>query len=340
VGALLGPGDEGAHPVGPAINWNESRYVDFWDSTTRVGGWFRIGNRPNAGWAEMSACVYLPDGTTAFMFDRATITDNSLKAGDQSWEVVDEWTTSRMRYVGPMMILADPWLLTNPKRAFTESPRTAADVDLECRSTGLATVLGSDQDHVDRIFLPGQTDFHYQHLAHVTGTVRIGDTTHAVDGRGGKDHSWGPRNWHAKRWLRWLIAGIDDDNGFMLTRAVGPTKQTRSGFVLADGQFHLVDDFVMRNVYAGEPNHEVIGVEVTIRTPAQPGTGAGLTVTATGTPRGWLPLRHRQANESGGEAILRIVKSPTDWTVDGRPAAGMLEYHDLVEDGRPIGLHE
>ncbi len=31
-----------------------------------VGGWFRIGNRPNEGHAEMSACVYLPDGRVAF----------------------------------------------------------------------------------------------------------------------------------------------------------------------------------------------------------------------------------------------------------------------------------
>ena len=77
------------------------------------------------------------------------------------------------------------------------------------------------------------------------------------DAGGGKDHSWGVRNWHAKIYLRWLIASLDDDHGFLLVRAVGPTKQTRSGFVLDGGRFHLVDDFEMRNEYAGAPHYEL-----------------------------------------------------------------------------------
>ena len=68
--------------------------------------------------------------------------------------------------------------------------------------------------------------------------MRCGGREWAVDGRGGKDHSWGPRNWHAKIYLRWLIASFDDHHGFMLVRAVGPTKKTRSGFVWDAGRFH------------------------------------------------------------------------------------------------------
>jgi hypothetical protein len=194
--------------------------------------------------------------------------------------------------------------------------------------------MGKDQDHVPLIFLPGQADFHYQHLAHVTGTVRVSDQTWSVDGRGGKDHSWGPRNWHAKIYLRWLIAGIDDANGFMLTRAVGPTTQTRSGFVLDNGVFHVVDDFTMRNTYAGGPNFELTRVELEVRS-------GDRRWTASGVPQAWLPLRHRQRSETGEPAVLRIVKSPAEWTLaDGRRAAGHCEYHDRIEDGRPVGLHD
>ena len=71
MGVRLGEGDEGVHTPGPEINWNESRYIDFWDPPRRVGGWFRIGARPNAGYAEMSACVFRPDGQVAFAFERA-----------------------------------------------------------------------------------------------------------------------------------------------------------------------------------------------------------------------------------------------------------------------------
>jgi hypothetical protein len=91
-----------------------------------------------------------------------------------------------------------------------------------------------------------------EHLCWVRGTLRIGDTTYELSsGRGGKDHSWGPRNWLAKIYLRWFIATTDDDElGFMLVRAVGPTKSTRSGHVYEKGRFFVVDDFDMTNVYA------------------------------------------------------------------------------------------
>jgi hypothetical protein len=334
MGIRLVDRDEGLHEVGRASNWNESRYADFWDPAQRIGGWFRLGNRPNEGHAEMSACVYLPDHTVAFAFGRLSITANELGAGGQAWQILRPFRCNRLSYRGPLSVLADPWALTDPKRAFAESPQVEADIELTCESAGLDTVMGSDQDHTDLIFLPGQADFHYQHLAHVTGSVRLGDQQWAVDGRGGKDHSWGPRNWHAKIYLRWLIAAIDERNGFMLTRAVGPTKQTRSGFVLADGTFQVVDDFTMRNSYGGPPNHELTRVEVELRS-------GDLRWTATGRPQGWLPLRHRQRNEAGEPALLRIVKSPVDWVLgDGRVATGHCEYHDRIEAGIPVGLHD
>src|SRR4051812_41189716 len=76
MGAKLTMADEGMHPVGEAKNWNESTYVDLFDPTQRVGAWFRLGNRPNERYSEMSACVNLPDGRDAFFFERARIERN------------------------------------------------------------------------------------------------------------------------------------------------------------------------------------------------------------------------------------------------------------------------
>jgi hypothetical protein len=334
MGLQLIDADEGVHQVGAAPNWNESRYVDFWDSQQRLGGWFRIGNRVNEGHAEMSACINLPDGGAAFFFERPRISANTLRAGNQAWEILDPWRANRVQYAGEVLLLDDPWSLTDPKSAFKTAPRVQADVDLVCRSTGLATVMGFDQDHIDRIFLPGQADLHYQHLARSSGTVRVGESTwHFENAGGGKDHSWGARNWHAKIYLRWLIASVDDDNGFVLVRAVGPTKQTRSGFVLENGRFHLVDDFTMDNEYGGAPNFELRRVGLQIRSGER-------TWPAVGEPQAWLPLRHKQKNAKGEDALLRIVKSPTNWTFLDRPAEGMCEYHDLMVAGRPVGLHD
>lgn len=334
MGILLGSDDEGVHTPGPEVNWNESRYVDVWDPVRRIGGWFRIGARPNARYAEMSACVYLPDGRVAFAFQRAEINGNELTAGGLEWAVPDPWRTNEVHFTGTMSLFDDGWALTDPKRAFAAAPKDHVEVRLTTTTQGLAATMGQDQDQHHLIFLPGQADFHYQHMARVQGTVEVGDTTYELDGHGGKDHSWGPRNWHAKIYLRWLTACLDDRNGFMLTRAVGPTKQTRSGFVLADGQFAVVDGFTMTNLYAGAPHYELQRVDVQVQ-------AGDVSWGAVGTPQNHLPARHRQTNPEGEEAILRIVKMPTDWTfADGRTGAGHLEYHDLVTDGVPVGLDD
>lgn len=334
MGIQLTPADEGVHRPGTQVNWNESRYLDFWDPQRQVGGWLRIGARPNANYAEMSACVYLPDGRVAFAFDRASIEANGLVAGGQTWEVVEPWRTTRVGYVGTMSLFDDPWVLTDPKTAFRTSPQADVAIDLVAATEGLHAAMGQDQDQHHLIFLPGQADFHYQHMARVTGTVRLDDETLVVDGRGGKDHSWGPRNWHAKIYLRWLTCCIDDDNGFMLTRSVGPTAERRSGFVWTDREFRVVDDFTMVNRYAGGPWYELERTEVVVR-------AGDVEWTATGTPQNFLPLRHRQTSPDGVESTLRIVKHPAEWTfADGRTATGHLEYHDLMDDGVPVGLHD
>lgn len=342
MGIHLTHDDEGSHPASELDNWNESRYVDFWDRERRIGGWFRIGARKNLGYAEMSACLYLPDGRTAFAFDRADVRSDTLSAGGrsgtQTWEIGEPWHSSQVSYTGTMSLFDDPWALTNPKQAFSNSPKADVDVSLAVTTEGLGAVMGQDQDQHHLVFLPGQADFHYQHLARVVGKATVmsadGDkTTFQIDGRGGKDHSWGQRNWHAKIFLRWLICAIDDDNGFMLTQSEGPTAKRRSGFVWVNREFRVVDGFDLVSHYAPGPNFELLRTEVVV-------CAGDVEWSAVGIPQGYLPARHRQTNPAGDEAILRIVKQPTDWQLsDGRLATGHLEYHDLIVDGVPVGLH-
>jgi len=334
MGIQLTHDDEGIHPIGPASNWNESRYVDFWDARQQLGGWFRIGNRPNEGHGEVSACVYLPDGIVAFWFERARISTNTLQTGGQHWEILRPWSQTRVRHRGEMLRLEDPWMLKDAKSAFATAPREHADIDLQVRTQGLPETMGFDQDHIERIFVPGQADCHYQHLVHVTGAVRIGDRSFTVDGRGGKDHSWGPRNWHAKIYLRWIICAFDDANGFMLVRAVGPTKQTRGGFVLEDGRFHLVDSFEMRNDYSAAPHYEL--ERMTLRMHA-----GGRQWSAVGIAKAYVPLRHVKQAPDGQTVLLRMVKSPMEW-VGGAGARGVghCEIQDTMIEGKPVGLDD
>ena len=75
----LDPADEHMHPLEEASNFNESMYFNVYDAERRVGGFFRLGNRANEGYAEMTTCLYLPDGRAAFMFKRPEISDTRVE---------------------------------------------------------------------------------------------------------------------------------------------------------------------------------------------------------------------------------------------------------------------
>jgi hypothetical protein len=44
---VLEPQDEYPHQPDEAENYNESMYLNAFDATREVGGWFRLGNRVN-----------------------------------------------------------------------------------------------------------------------------------------------------------------------------------------------------------------------------------------------------------------------------------------------------
>ena len=57
---VLEPEDEYTHAPDEAENYNESMYLNAFDLGLQGGGWFRLGNRVNEGYAEMTVCLYLP----------------------------------------------------------------------------------------------------------------------------------------------------------------------------------------------------------------------------------------------------------------------------------------
>ena len=93
---VLEPQDEYCHTPDAATNYNESMYFNVFDPVKKVGGWFRLGNRVNEGYAEMSACLYLPDGRIGFMFGRPKIdTNDELNAGGMRVEVIEPFKRLR-----------------------------------------------------------------------------------------------------------------------------------------------------------------------------------------------------------------------------------------------------
>jgi hypothetical protein len=151
------------HELGPEPNFNESMYFNCFDAVTRVGGFFRLGNRPNEGTGEMTICLYLPDGRVAFMFRRPRVTTNeAFDAAGLRFEVLEPFTELRVAYEGPVVVLDDPLQMADPRRAFASNPNAACSVDLSYR--GLSAMFGGEPDEpVER---PGE-EFargHYEQL--------------------------------------------------------------------------------------------------------------------------------------------------------------------------------
>jgi len=325
----LGPSDDLLRAPGPQGNWNESRYVDFFDPVGNVAGWLRLGNRPNEGHAERSVCVHLPDGRAAFGFARVDICGNEDEAGGLRWAVQRPFEQSSVHFAGPLSLLADPRALSEPKRALAAAPSVDCEIDLTAQGDGLASVLGQEQWQIGKIFLPGQADGHYQHLVRTQGTVRVGDERWTIAGFGCRDHSWGPRVWHSKRYFRWMVGLGRGGFGFLLTVSANDNEKRRAGAVLVDGRLLWTEDIELACDYGGEA-HLVQRVRLVVR-------AAGREWHIEGEPASHLPLRHRRRGADGNEEILRIAKSPMRWRVQGEGEAwGIAEIHDRLHVGLPV----
>jgi hypothetical protein len=321
------------HELGPEPNFNESMYFNAYDPETRLGGFFRLGNRANEGTGEMTICLYLPDGQVAFMFGRPHVTTNeAFDAAGMRFEVVEPFSELRVSYEGSVVLLTDPLEMADPRRAFTSNPHTDCAVHLVYR--GNSAMFGGEPDRPTET--PGE-EFargHYEQLVGASGTVRVGDQEWELDGYGLRDHSWGPRYWQAPWYYRWLTANIGADFGFMGSRVArrdGPG--TRGGFVWDGDAVHLCSDFRIRSTWEGDGRyHRTVEAELVT---------ADRTWLVRGSVLNLIPLRNRRHDPDGNELVTRISEGLTQWTLeDGRVGYGLSEYLDQIIDGSPVGLDE
>ncbi len=331
------PGDEHMHELEPATNFNESMYFNVFDPTERVGGFLRLGNRANEGYAELTTCLYLPDGGVAFMFNRPKIDNNdAFDAGGTRFEVVAPFEELRTTYDGKVALLTEPLQMANPREAFTRNPWVDAHVDLT--HTGVSPMYGGEPVNDDGTPLAddhsgGFARGHYeQHMA-VRGTIRVGSEEWNVNGFGLRDHSWGPRYWQAPWWYRWLTANFGDDFGFVVSIIASRNGGRRySGMLLRDGTYEHITDATLDTDWEGSDQYHRA-----LRTRATTTVG---TYEITGKVLNLIPLRNRRTTPAGDQLVTRISEGLTEWSCNGRTGYGLSEYLDQILDGRPVGAAE
>jgi len=330
----LEPNDEYPHDPGTAGNYNESMYFNVFDPQTKAGGWFRIGNRPNEKYAEVSVCIYLPDGRVAFMFARPEISGNAaMNAGGLNVTVVEPFKRLRVAYRGKALVLRNPKDMADPKSAFQHNPRVACAVDLDF--TGLSPMYGGEAVNADgsAVAIDPEKSFakaHYEQHCAAAGTIVVGDEELAISGFGLRDKSWGPRYWQAISWYRWCPMNFGPDFGMMLSViGDGAGGARESGMVFRDGRYDLVTACTIESDWDSDDCQTALRAKVR--------TESGRDYLVTGTVLSLIPLRNRRTAPDGVELTTRITEGMTEYRCGDLVGYGMSEYLDQILDGRAVG---
>ncbi len=331
----LDPADEYTHPLEEATNFNESMYFNVFDPNDRIGGFCRLGNRANEGYAEMTTCLYLPDGRVGFMFSRPEITTNdTFDAGGMRFEVIEPFEALRVSYRGKVVLLDEPIQMANPRKAFTENPWVDSTVELEYR--GLVPAFGGEPVNDDGSPLAedlsgGFARGHYEQHVGARGVISVGDEEWEIDGFGLRDHSWGPRFWQAPFWYRWLTINFGDDAGFVLSIIANREGGRRIGGVVYErGAYRHLDSCEIDTDWEGPDSYHR-----EIRAIARAGDD---TYEIEGTVLNLIPLRNRRTSPEGEQLVTRISEGMTEWRWNGRIGYGLSEYLDQIVDGQPVGV--
>ena len=325
--------DEYLHPIEAHPNFNESMYINCFDPQQKMGGWFRVGNRPNEGHAEMSVCIYLPDGSVGFMFQRPELNHNKeLNAAGLKFEVITPFKHLRVTYSGTICLLKNPSDMNNPKQAFLNNPMLPCQVSIDF--TGISPMFGGEavDDNGNPIEENPEEAFaraHYeQHMA-AEGSIQIGDAKWNINAFGLRDHSWGPRYWQNLYWYRWLPMNFGRDfamNISIVTMRTG--NQYIWGMVLEDGKYELVETSALTTIY--DLTDTPVGWKAIVKT-------AKKEYEVNAKVLSQIPLRNRRQRPDGTPLNTRIIEGFTEMYCNGMVGYGMSEYLDQIENNKIVG---
>lgn len=315
----LRPEDDLMHPVSAHVSHNESMFFNFFDNEQRLGGFVRIGNRLNERHAEMTFCLFLPNGELLMQWGRPVIDSNDrFEAAGLVFQVVDPGKRLAVRYEGDVARIADPDAMQNPGKAFRESPRCAVRLELDITAAG--PMIG------DREGRPGSVIFldgvgHYQQPITASGELVSGNDRWHTQMRGVRDHSWGARIWHSIYRDRsiWLSFGPELTIIACKTWLSPDGNPDEMGCIVEDGKVTPLRSVVMRSRFRkGTYYHDVVQLELV--------AVDGRSFDLDGEVLAYVPLRHRKE----GQETVYLGQAMTRFTLANRSTIGLSEYFDAA----------
>jgi len=330
MGIELGASDEFFHPGAGEAGFGEWVDFNFYDISSRLGGFFRLRHRPAEGYIEMALCLFLPDGRSAYRSERSGLSGGAqLEAGGLRVEVIRPFEELNVSYDGKLLLLEDPCALVHPERAYAENPQADGRVRLSFSSRSTLYEHGEYPPGPSGAAVDGHNVRQYEQLTAAFGSVRIDGAGTDVDGLGTRGHGWGIRSSQPASYRRRLTANVGPSFGFMGFRlGLAGDARRAGGFVWDGTAFHVCGDLIINTSWAGaESVHH--GVDLTLRDGDQIWHARGTVVSVI----------VRRSEDDAGDPGGRVSEGLTEWRLDdGQIGYGMSEYFDLMVDGKPVGL--
>ncbi len=311
--------DDYTHPLGPEKNFNESMYFNFFDRDRKTGGFVRLGNRANEGYAEMTIALFLPDGSVLFQYKRPEIAHNeAFDAGGMRFETIEPHAKLRSTYDGSAVHLTDATQMADPREAFRNNPMKKIRLDIAHEAAG--PVYGSSGGN--RRIVDPEKEFakaHYEQHMRTRGTIEIDGQTLPIDGFGLRDHSWGPRYWQAIHAYRWLTINFGADFGMMVSLIWrDPEHRVESGVVVRGDRMERITAVEIDTKFDDNGlYHREMSARVALE--------SGERLQVDGRVMGFIPLRNRREGMT-----THVGEGMTEYRCGEHVGYGLSEYLDQV----------
>lgn len=207
------------HRPGPQELWQESDCYWWYDTNHGVGGFHRIGQKPNAGTGQLTVFAFDRDGERYASHDE-------LPIGPE-----DRWETGHRVGGHHAEALGDGKL----RFAWSEAQ---CEADLEFYESFHEPRNWSKTGHSDDFMSNINSDGHLECSGRLRGEVRIGERSYDVDALAHRDRSWGFRDssrvsMHRYRMFSGTVGPELSFATFLLDLKDGPPMV--AGFVARDG---------------------------------------------------------------------------------------------------------
>jgi len=226
--------EEFSHLPGDHPEWNESHVFTFYDPSSRIGFYSRIGYKPNKGEGSGLSFIYLPDGRILLYQHIIPLERNKdeLEVGELTFlraKPMKEW---KITFNGRMTILSS--------RIEGRKPEEVRNVRLNVNFRAINLPFDYREcatKEVERIAKMVASE-HYEQAGIFEGILEVEGVSPRmrITGLGERDHTWGIRDWAAPKYWIWLTAQFSENLALNITKLVMDAGEVAAGYIFRNGK--------------------------------------------------------------------------------------------------------